>query len=152
MNLHLWLFRSLSYHFCEKLTREKSGRYSQIFPLDSLPIGPEALFRLVLPPLVITGALHQVWQVLADHYGVYDGKRLVYAAGDPADEEGGIAPGSKLYGNAKAGQNDLVLAAAGNDEAFTITALFDNLGKGASGAAVQNMNIMLGLPETTGLL
>ena len=27
----------------------------------------------------------------------------------------------------------------------------DNLGKGASGAAVQNMNIMLGFPEETGL-
>ena len=33
----------------------------------------------------------------------------------------------------------------------TVTALFDNLGKGASGAAVQNMNLMLGFPETTGL-
>jgi N-acetyl-gamma-glutamyl-phosphate reductase len=32
-----------------------------------------------------------------------------------------------------------------------LVALLDNLGKGASGAAVQNMNIMLGLPETTGL-
>ena len=32
-----------------------------------------------------------------------------------------------------------------------ITAQFDNLGKGASGAAVQNMNIMLGFAETAGL-
>ena len=32
-----------------------------------------------------------------------------------------------------------------------ITALFDNLGKGASGAAVQNMNLMLGFEETEGL-
>jgi len=30
-------------------------------------------------------------------------------------------------------------------------ALLDNLGKGASGAAVQNMNLMLGLPESSGL-
>ena len=37
------------------------------------------------------------------------------------------------------------------DGQFTITALFDNLGKGASGAAVQNMNLMLGFEETTGL-
>ena len=97
-------------------------------------------------------SLHQVWQVLADHYGTYDGKRLVYVAGDPTDEEGGIEPNSKLYGNAKAGSNDLTLVVAGNDEQFTITALFDNLGKGASGAAVQNMNLMLGLEETAGLL
>ena len=66
-------------------------------------------------------SLHQVWQVLADHYGTYDGKRLVYVAGDPTDEEGGIEPNSKLYGNAKAGSNDLTLVMAGNDEQFTIT-------------------------------
>ena len=35
--------------------------------------------------------------------------------------------------------------------ATTVTALFDNLGKGASGAAVQNMNLMLGFDETAGL-
>ena len=57
----------------------------------------------------------------------------------------------KLYGNAKAGKDTLEIIVAGNDEQFTVTALFDNLGKGASGAAVQNMNIMLGLDETTGL-
>ena len=34
----------------------------------------------------------------------------------------------------------------------TITSLFDNLGKGACGAAIQNMNIMFGLDEKTGLM
>ena len=33
-----------------------------------------------------------------------------------------------------------------------LVAMLDNLGKGASGAAVQNLNLMAGLPETTGLL
>jgi N-acetyl-gamma-glutamyl-phosphate reductase len=37
-------------------------------------------------------------------------------------------------------------------EQARLAAVLDNLGKGASGAAVQNLNIMLGLPETTGLL
>ena len=37
---------------------------------------------------------------------------------------------------------------AGNDEQILLCARFDNLGKGASGAAVQNMNLMLGLEET----
>ena len=97
------------------------------------------------------GSLHEVWQAYADYYGTYDGRRLVYAAGDPTDPEGGIEASSKLYGGAKAGHDDLALVLAGNDEAFTITALFDNLGKGASGAAVQNMDLMLGFPETTGL-
>jgi N-acetyl-gamma-glutamyl-phosphate reductase len=36
-------------------------------------------------------------------------------------------------------------------EHYRLIARFDNLGKGASGAAIQNLNIMCGLPETTGL-
>ena len=56
-----------------------------------------------------------------------------------------------LYANALAGTNHLQLVVCGYEEQTTVTALFDNLGKGASGAAVQNMNIMLGLPEMTGL-
>ena len=39
----------------------------------------------------------------------------------------------------------------GNKERILLMAFFDNLGKGASGAAIQNMNITLGLEETTGL-
>lgn len=58
---------------------------------------------------------------------------------------------SKLYANKLAGTNHLEIVVCGHEEQTTVTALFDNLGKGASGAAVQNMNIMLGLPEETGL-
>lgn len=52
-----------------------------------------------------------------------------------------------------AGSNTLTLYVFGNDKTqqARVVAAFDNLGKGASGAAVQNMNIMLGLPETSGL-
>lgn len=59
-------------------------------------------------------------------------------------------PGT-LYANAYAGTNELHLVVYGNEEQTAVTALFDNLGKGASGAAVQNMNICLGLPEDTGV-
>lgn len=59
--------------------------------------------------------------------------------------------GTMLDANAMAGSDRLDLIVQGNEERSTVTALFDNLGKGASGAAVQNMNIMLGLPETQGL-
>lgn len=58
---------------------------------------------------------------------------------------------SKLYANKLAGTNRLKIVVCGHEEQTTVTAVFDNLGKGASGAAVQNMNIMLGLPEETGL-
>lgn len=52
-----------------------------------------------------------------------------------------------------AGSNGLTLYVFGNEKSgqARVVAALDNLGKGASGAAVQNLNIMLGLPETTGL-
>ncbi len=52
-----------------------------------------------------------------------------------------------------AGSNGLTLYVFANEKAgqARVVAALDNLGKGASGAAVQNMNIMLGLPETAGL-
>ena len=40
----------------------------------------------------------------------------------------------------------------GNDEQILLAARLDNLGKGASGAAVQCLNIMMGIEETTGLI
>ncbi|HET7084515.1 MAG TPA: N-acetyl-gamma-glutamyl-phosphate reductase [Rhizomicrobium sp.] len=52
-----------------------------------------------------------------------------------------------------AGGNGLTLYVFANDKTAQarVVAAFDNLGKGAGGAAVQNLNIMLGLPETAGL-
>ncbi|MDD6073027.1 MAG: N-acetyl-gamma-glutamyl-phosphate reductase [Clostridium sp.] len=50
-----------------------------------------------------------------------------------------------------AGKDSLELIVNGHGDQTIVTALFDNLGKGASGAAVQNMNLMLGFEETTGL-
>ena len=85
-------------------------------------------------------SLHQVWEAYAAHYA---GQQMVKVAPEGA---------AKLYAGVKAGDNDLTIVVAGNDASFTVTALFDNLGKGASGAAVQNMNIMLGLEESTSLL
>ena len=59
--------------------------------------------------------------------------------------------GELLPANTLAGTDRLELVVGGHERQSVITALFDNLGKGASGAAVQNMNLMLGLDETTGL-
>jgi N-acetyl-gamma-glutamyl-phosphate reductase len=49
------------------------------------------------------------------------------------------------------GTNNLKLFVFGHDEEARLVALLDNLGKGASGAAVQNLNLMLGLDEAEGL-
>ena len=56
-----------------------------------------------------------------------------------------------IHANELAGTNRLRITVCGNAERISVTALFDNLGKGAAGAAVQNMNIALGLDEVTGL-
>ena len=61
------------------------------------------------------------------------------------------AEGDVLAANAFAGTDRLELTVSGDHDRTIVTARFDNLGKGASGAAVQNMNLMLGLGETTGL-
>jgi N-acetyl-gamma-glutamyl-phosphate reductase len=52
-----------------------------------------------------------------------------------------------------AGTNRLKLFVFGNEKSgqARLVAALDNLGKGAGGAAIQNLNILLGLPETTGL-
>ena len=51
-----------------------------------------------------------------------------------------------------AGRDDMQILIEGNQDRITLISLFDNLGKGASGAAIQNMNIVLDIPETTGLI
>ena len=61
-------------------------------------------------------------------------------------DEGGF-----LSACALSGRDDMQVTVAGNDERILLVARFDNLGKGASGSAIQNMNILLGADETLGL-
>ena len=56
-----------------------------------------------------------------------------------------------LYAGELAGTDRLTLHVTGNEQGVLVCAQFDNLGKGASGAAVANMNLMLGLDEKAGL-
>ncbi len=53
--------------------------------------------------------------------------------------------------NVFSGRDDARIYVTGNDERILVSSIFDNLGKGASGAAIQCMNIRLGLAEETGL-
>ncbi len=62
------------------------------------------------------------------------------------------APACGFIGsNNLAGRDTLQIFVNGSDQAVMLSARLDNLGKGASGAAVQNMNLMLGFAETAGL-
>ena len=46
----------------------------------------------------------------------------------------------------------MAVSVSGNEDRILLTAVYDNLGKGASGAAIQNMNLVLGVDETCGLV
>ncbi len=82
-------------------------------------------------------------QKLADFYrGFYAGAKFI-----SVDD----APHSFLGANHLAGSNRMEIFIGGNAEQLLLCSRFDNLGKGASGAAVQNMNIALGFDEETGL-
>ena len=56
-----------------------------------------------------------------------------------------------MSASAFSGRDDMQITVVGTNERPVLVARFDNLGKGASGAAIQNMNILLGVDETLGL-
>lgn len=60
--------------------------------------------------------------------------------------------GNFLSASAFAGRDDMEITVSGNEERILLTARFDNLGKGACGAAIQNMNLLIGADEFTGLV
>lgn len=59
--------------------------------------------------------------------------------------------GSMMAGNGCSGWDGLKIYVTGNEDRMVLSAQFDNLGKGASGAAIQCLNIMLGCEENKGL-
>ncbi len=81
---------------------------------------------------------------IAAVYREYYAKGLVRYADGP--DEGGFLSAGKF-----SGRDDMELSVWGDGDRVLAVARFDNLGKGASGSAIQNMNIVLGLPEDTGL-
>ena len=87
------------------------------------------------------GGIDRIRQVYAD---VYAGPVIRYV--ESADEAGFLSAGRL------SGSDAMEVTVSGNDERMLLTARFDNLGKGASGAAIQNMNIRLGLNESEGLV
>ena len=77
----------------------------------------------------------------------YKDERFIKVMPFGADVEAGGA----LFTDACAGWDGMEIFVTGNDERIVAATRFDNLGKGASGAAVQCMNIVLGADEATGL-
>ncbi|MBB5707825.1 N-acetyl-gamma-glutamyl-phosphate reductase [Sphingopyxis panaciterrulae] len=117
-------------------------------PLFSPAVIPAHRGMVVEVPLPLaaipgTGTPEAMRAALADHYA---GSAVVAMGEPPAD-------GEMLLRGSDAGSDRLELFVFANADASQarLVARLDNLGKGASGACVQNLNIMAGLPETTGL-
>ena len=87
-----------------------------------------------------------VWEMFAAHY---DGCNFVKV---PAFMGEGTLADPFIPANTLANTNLMEVFVYGNDDRICITTRLDNLGKGASGAAVQSLNIMMGIDETTGLI
>ena len=88
----------------------------------------------------INGGVADIKKVYSEYY---NSEIVRYC--DSADENGFLSA-------AKLSEKDsMQISLFGNDERIILCARYDNLGKGASGAAIQNMNIVLGIDETTGL-
>ena len=85
-----------------------------------------------------------VWEMFDEYY---KNEKFIKVMPFGSEEE----INSFLAANAYSGRDDAQIYITGNDERILINARFDNLGKGASGAAVQCMNIVLGCDEATGL-
>ena len=98
-----------------------------------------------LPVKVPTGA--ELHAAIADHYAAISGGFVEVAPYAEAERLGELNP--ELYNNT----NRMRLHVFANDAKAqaVLVAVYDNLGKGASGAAVQNLNLMLGVAEDTSL-
>ncbi len=84
-------------------------------------------------------------KILADYYA---GEKFVKVMPHPADDY--LKNGFLTFTDCN-GTNNLEIFVFGNKDRVLLSARYDNLGKGASGTAIQNMNIIMGLPEDTGL-
>ncbi len=114
--------------------------YAPVFSpiVSSYYSGMEVVVPLFLSQ--INGDIAKIKSVYKECYK----EGLVYFCED-TDENGFLSAGKM------SGRDDMEISVFGNDERITLVSRFDNLGKGASGAAIQNMNIVLGTDETTGL-
>lgn len=85
---------------------------------------------------------------LLAYYAEYYKEKSFIQVSAPDDE---VAASGFLAGNGLSGWDGLKIYVTGNEERIVVSSQFDNLGKGASGAAIQCMNIMLGCDEAKGL-
>lgn len=98
------------------------------------------LVTVTLSPESVNAGIERIKDIYKSYYG---GKIVKYT---DKSEDG------FLYSGTLSGRDDMEISVYGNDDRIIAVSRFDNLGKGACGAAIQNMNIVLGIPDETGLV
>jgi len=88
----------------------------------------------------LKGTMYEIKDVFAKKY---NGEIVRY---QESVDEGGFISGAAL-----SGKDSMRVTVTGNDERILLVACYDNLGKGASGAAIECMNLAIGADKTTGL-
>ncbi|MBO4484739.1 MAG: N-acetyl-gamma-glutamyl-phosphate reductase [Lachnospiraceae bacterium] len=116
--------------FCPMTTNYHSGMIVQV------PLFADRLNKKMTP-----GELRDFF---AEYY---KGEQFIKVLPFGADVEAGGA----LFSDACAGWDGMEILVTGNNDRIVVATRFDNLGKGASGAAIQCMNIVLGCEEAKGL-
>ena len=106
------------------------------------PIVGDYLAGMATCVLLPGQSAEEVTNCLSEHYA---GSSLISVDTDPCG--GGI-----IYSSVMAGRDSMKITVGGTDCRTAVIVQFDNLGKGASGAAIQNMNIVIGAPEYEGLV
>lgn len=101
------------------------------------------LFSRLLSKKVSAADVHAI---LSEHYA-----NEHFVTVKPFDSEAELTDGAFLTATDCNDTNNLEIFVFGHEEQIMLVSRLDNLGKGASGAAVQNLNIMLGLDEKTSL-
>ena len=120
---------------------------TKICGIDNAPIfcpivAPFAQGMEVTVPLFKSDLRGNIKDIIELYKSVYTTKLVHF---DEVNEEGFLT--SNKYAN----YDDMGVSVYGNDDRIILVSRFDNLGKGASGAAIQNMNIHLGLKEEESL-
>jgi N-acetyl-gamma-glutamyl-phosphate reductase len=121
-------------------------------PLFVPVLGPFYRGMLVSVPLEVSSlkrrlGLAELHELYAQRYA---GETFVKVM--PLGDTSTLDDGTMLSPLGCNGTNRLEIFVFGHSEQALVTARLDNLGKGASGAAVQNLNLMIGVPESTGLI
>ncbi len=138
---------SLSHKHVPEITRWSGLTHAPVFMPSVGQFAQGMIVQVPLPLWSMPGPATpaNIHDALTAHY---EGQRSVSVATlDTANEVARLEP------EALNGTNELRLYVFANEDGSqaVVMGLLDNLGKGASGQAVQNLNLMLGLPEETGL-